>query len=313
MVVKIKPYSGLGKLDILYKMLKKLECEVQDYCLVVFAGDNGISSENTSIYHNMKSTEIVNSHISGRAPTVNLLKRLGKKEIIVNIGLNSPVENGEILNYNVKQGSNSFLLGDALEKGEVIDAIDAGRIVWDNISLSSFDIVGVGEIGVGEIGVANTLCAAGLVVAVTGLSPEYLVGRGSSDCKVIRKKVDIIIKALEKRRPEPDNAIDVLARFGGLEIAALAGFMSRAAEKRIPVMLDGFVTSAAALLASMIDERVINYLIVPSLSDQIGHQVILDKLGLQAIFDLDINYGEGLTSAIGLFLAEMASSFNRLT
>jgi len=105
--------------------------------------------------------------------------------------------------------------------------------------------------------------------------------------------------------PDPNSVTDILARFGGLEIAALAGFMIEACRDGRLVMLDGYVTAVAALLANLVNDKVSSYLIAPSLSDQRGHQLILDRIGLEAVFDLGINYGEGLAAALGMFFGEI--------
>jgi nicotinate-nucleotide--dimethylbenzimidazole phosphoribosyltransferase len=299
------PIQGLGRLEFLYSRLEKLNNNARDYCLVIFAGDNGVSCENTSIYEPMSSYGIVKRHLEGNAPTAILLNRLGKKEYIVDVGLARQMENSAIIDHNIRRGSANFLDEDALEKWEVKKAIAAGQRIWDEIDYSRFDIIGLGEIGV-----ANTLCAAALTAVMTANAPAVMAGKGSGDDKVIDKKADIISRALEFRYPEADNLLDLMARFGGLEIAALSGFILEAAKKQKPIVLDGFVTAVAALLASRIDSSVNTYLIAPSLSDERGHRTVLDILGLEPVFDLNINYGEGLAAAIGLFMAEITAKFH---
>lgn len=298
-------FMGLGNLETLYSRLEKLKSSAQKYCLVIFAGDNGVSYENTSIYEAMSSYRIVERHLEGKSPTALLLSRLGKREYIVDVGLARQIDHAEIIDHNLRRGSANFLREDALYEWEVKRAMAIGQNTWDEINCSSFDIIGIGEIGV-----ANTLCAAALASVITAYSPAAMVGRGSNDDKVVDKKVDIISRALEFRCPESDNIIDLMVRFGGLEIAALAGFILAAARNRKPVVLDGYVTAVAALLASYIDPAVSSCLIAPSLSDERGHQTVLDILDLEPTFDLDINYGEGLASVIGLFLAEMTVKFH---
>ncbi|MDD3268118.1 MAG: nicotinate-nucleotide--dimethylbenzimidazole phosphoribosyltransferase [Syntrophomonadaceae bacterium] len=299
-----RPFKGLGKLEILYEKLNKIHTEAENYGLLIFAADNGISHENCSIYPAMSSAEIVYSHLEGKSPTVKLLQRLNKNELIVDVGLARQISHPEILERNVCMGSRNFLHSDALEQIEARQAIEIGRSLWDENYISNFDIIGIGEIGVG-----NTVCAAALASVLTGVEIAEMVGRGSASAKVIDKKVDIISKARTVRCPSKDNVLDLLARFGGLEIAALTGFISRAPEKNRAIMLDGYVTAVAALLASKIDEEVPAFLITPSLSVEPGHHIVLEHLGQEAIFDLDINHGEGLAALIGLFFAEMAMRF----
>lgn len=300
---KLSPDNGLGSLARLQERLEELQCCAGRYGLVLFASDNGISREGTSRYEPMSSSQIVLSHLNGLAPTAFLLQRINRPEYIVDMGLYDSVYHPNLWSCNIRKGSHSFLEGDALNAREVEQALDCGRLIMQRISEQQFDIIGIGEIGIGD-----TLCAAAIAAVLTGKYPGDLTGRGSSNDKVIGKKNDIICRALEQRYPQKD-VIDILSRFGGLEIAGLTGFILEAAARGIPLMLDGYVTAVAALLASIRDEQVRHYLIAPNLALERGHTLILDRLGIEPVFRLDLNYGEGLASAIGLFMAELACAF----
>jgi nicotinate-nucleotide--dimethylbenzimidazole phosphoribosyltransferase len=250
------------------------------------------------MYKPMQSALIVQEHLNGYSPTSRLTKAMQIREIIIDVGLATPLHDTYVWNRNICRGSRNFLQEDALKEEEVIRAIQIGAQIWDEISCPNFDIIAVGEIGI-----SNTICAAAIASALCGLHPKHLTGKGSGDSKVIAKKVDIICRAMALRRPDVANVIDILMRFGGLEIAALTGFISQAKVKNTLVMLDGYVVSVAALLASINDPGVVEYLLAPSLSDENGHQFILNKLGLDFLFDMDINYGEGLAAVLGLYLA----------
>lgn len=302
------PWQGLGKLHTLHQSLVVRQCPARNYGLVIFAADNGISRYGTSYYPPMHSHLLVDLHLRGCAPTACLLARLEKEEIIVDMGLAHPLPPKSIIDHNIRPGSRDFLQGDALVAGEVIAALEGGRSIWEEISGRKFDILGVGEIGI-----ADTLCAAALTTAITGLSPVIYTGKGSGSGKAIARKTDIICRALKQRRPDSGSVLDLLSRFGGLEIAGLTGFISRAPEQGIPIMLDGYVTSVAALLASLIDQRVRDYLIAPSQGDEAGHKPVLNRLGLDYIFDLNMNHGEGLAAVLGLSLAALVEDFYKET
>ncbi|HWP95789.1 MAG TPA: nicotinate-nucleotide--dimethylbenzimidazole phosphoribosyltransferase [Syntrophomonadaceae bacterium] len=295
---------GLGRLNGLHDKLSVQGCPAQSWTLVVFAGDNGISREHTSHYPPLQSGDLVLAHLDGSNPTVRLLERLNRREWLIDVGLYMDLNQPRLIDKRVSKGTRNFLCEDALDHSQVLSAMNAGQSAWDLINYHDFDIIGLGEIGI-----ADTLCAAALGVAVLELPEAALVGQGSANRSVIDKKSEIIKRALEYRHPDPANVIDLLARFGGLEIAALTGFIVKANEKGIPIMLDGYVTSVAALLASQLNSDVIPYLIAPSLSAETGHAIILNRLGLEPLFDLSLNYGEGLASVIGLFLAEITMSF----
>ncbi|HHV15054.1 MAG TPA: nicotinate-nucleotide--dimethylbenzimidazole phosphoribosyltransferase [Gelria sp.] len=300
MLENISRRVATGRLAYWYEKLKKLAGQDLQSILIIFAADNGISVEYCSTYKPMQSALIVQEHLHGQSPTSKLLKAMEIREIIVDVGLATPVNDVRILNRNVCRGSRNFLQEDALKKEEVTGAIQTGAKLWDEISCSDFDIIAIGEIGI-----SNTLCAAAIASAVSGLHPDLLTGKGSGDSKVIAEKVDIICKGLDLRRPDATNIVDILTRFGGLEIAALTGFISQARKKKTLLMLDGYVTSVAALLASITEPEVVEYLLAPSLSVETGHQFILDKLGLDFLFNMDINYGEGLAAVLGLYLARL--------
>ncbi len=292
--------TAMGRLAYWQQKLSQLDCKTRQGILVIFAADNGISVEHCSMYKPMQSALIVQEHLNGQAPTSRLLQAMKTREIIVDVGLATPVSDSRIWNHNICKGSRNFLQEDALEEGEVVRAIQIGKQIWDEISCFDFDIIAVGEIGI-----SNTISTAAIASVLCGLHPNDLTGKGSGDSKVIAKKVDIICRAMALRRPDAANIIDILMRFGGLEIAALAGFISQAKIKNTLVMLDGYVTAVAALLASISKPGVVEYLLAPSLSEETGHQLILDKLGLDFLFDMDINYGEGLAAVLGLHLARL--------
>lgn len=299
----IPRWAAMGRMACWHKKLNLMGCNCNDSILLIFAGDNGISCEHTGSYRPMQSALIVKEHLEGRSPTTMLLKQMGSSELIIDVGLATPVDDIRVIDYNIRRGSRNFLYEDALEEAEVLSALQAGAKLWDEIQCTNFDIILVGEIGI-----SDTLCAAAIASSLTGINPMNLTGKGSGDSKVIDKKVDIISRAIALRKPEPDSVTDILVRFGGLEIAALTGFLTRAREKKTPVILDGYVTSVAALLASCIDSSLGEYLLAPSLSDQTGHRLIMERLGLDFLFDMNINYGEGLAAALGLHLARLINN-----
>lgn len=286
----------------LRQRLQELECRVKNYAVIIYAGDNGISEEGASRYEPLNSGSIVNTHLYKQAPTAFFLERIGSPEFIVDIGLHDCVSHPDLLEYKVASGTRNFLYEDAITAMEAEQALASGSRLWNRIGGSRFDIVGIGEIGIGD-----TLCAAAIASVLTGNHPELMTGPGSADDKVISQKTDIIVKAIAERCPAID-IIDLLSRFGGLEIAGLTGFILEATAHRVPIILDGYVTAVAALLASLADRRVGHYIIAPSLSQERGHKIVLDELGVNPLLSLDLNYGEGLVSAIGLFMAELSSS-----
>ncbi len=290
----------LGSINQLQRYLRELQCRAKNYAVILYAGDNGVSWEGTSRYAPMHSGSIVSAHLERLAPTAFFLDRIGRPEFIADVGLYEHIDHPALIDCKVTSGSRNFLYGDALTPDQVEEALASAPKLWEHIDGSRFDIIGIGEIGIGD-----TLCAAAIASVLTGNNPGYVTGCGSSDDKVIGQKIDIIDKAIAQRCPEI-NIIDLLSRFGGLEIAGLTGFILKAVEQGVPVMLDGYVTAVAALLASLKDKRVGRYVIAPSLALEKGHQIVLNELGVKPVFSFDFNYGEGLVAAIGLLMAELS-------
>ncbi len=274
-----------------------------NYCLVLFAGDNGISGENISAYLPYSTSDIVQEHLYGRAPTARLLQQMNKLEYIIDVGLAKSVPG--TVKLNIRRGTANFLFGDALERIEVERAIEIGAFICNSLSNYKFDIIGIGEIGV-----ADTLCASALISVMLGVSPADIVGPGSAGDKVYAQKVDIINRALRYRQVNPFDTIDLLSRFGGLEIASLAGFILEAARKGIGIMLDGYVTSVAALLARGLDNQADFKLLTSSLSAEPGHLMALESLSLKPDINLGIHYGEGLAAILGMNLKQYECNLN---
>lgn len=287
----------LGKLSQLLSAASVLPSEFHHSGLVIFAADHGISTEGYSAFDPLRTDLLVKFHLEGKSPVSRILKSINKPEIIVNAGLYHHINYKSLLNYPVRRGSRPFLEGDALTPLEVEQAVQLGFSLWDEISEWQFDIIGIGELGVG-----NTLAAEAITCAMLNLKPEQIAGSGSAAYKVISQKTDIIKRALQYRHPQPNDYRDLLMRFGGLEIAALAGFVARMFTLNKIVILDGLVTTVAAALASLILPGRTELLIAPSLAGEMGHQYLLEELGMQAVWDWQLNFGEGLAAALGVFL-----------
>jgi len=296
--------NGMGKLNTLYSQLDALGCKGRDWALLVFAGDHGVSLEGISSYQALGSGHIAAAHLNGTSPTSKLLERLGKKEWIFNLGLYDDLDNQNVIQKRIRKGTRNFINEYAMDYGEVAAALEAGRAAWDYVKLYDFDMIGLGEIGIG-----NTLSASALGSAAMQLPVELMTGPGSGGCTRMARKIELLRQAMDKEPPDPNNVLDILARFGGLEIAALTGFISEAKNYGIPVILDGFVTTVAALLAVMLNNQSLPNLFCPSLAVEPGHRLILERLQLEPWFDLDLNYGEGLAAVMGMFMAEITMSF----
>lgn len=296
--------DGMGKLHALHHRFHDLGCQGKDWALLIFAGDNGVSLEGTSHYQALQSGQIVAAHLNGTSPTARLLERLGKNEWIFDLGLCDDLNSPDLIQKRIRKGTRNFINEDALHYGEVLAALAAGRAAWELIKNCDYDMLGLGEIGIG-----NTLCAAALGAAAMELPVASMTGPGSAGCQTIVRKLELIRRAMDNRMPDSNNVLDMLTRFGGLEIAALTGFISEAERYGLPIILDGFVASVAALLAAKLNNKDLPNLFCPSLAAEPGHSLVLERLQISPWFDLDLNYGEGLAAVLGLFIAEVTMSF----
>jgi nicotinate-nucleotide--dimethylbenzimidazole phosphoribosyltransferase len=190
----------------------------------------------------------------------------------------------------------------AMTRAEAIAAIDAGRSVATGLIDGGVDILAVGEMGIG-----NTTSASALAAVLTGRPPSEVTGRGTGlDEVAVAHKVAVIERALDRLRPDAKDPLGVLAAAGGLEIAALVGAILAAAEARIPVVLDGFITGSAALVAAAIAPALAPRLIASHVSAEPGHRIVLERLGLRPLLDLDLRLGEGSGAALALPLIRAA-------
>jgi nicotinate-nucleotide--dimethylbenzimidazole phosphoribosyltransferase len=187
-----------------------------------------------------------------------------------------------------------------MSKEEAIRSIEAGiELVEEELS------TGVDILGTGDMGIGNTTASSAITAALTGADVAAVTGRGTGvDDKGWEKKVKVIQKALELNRPDPKDAMDVLSKVGGFEIGGIAGLILAGARYRVPVVLDGFISGAAALIAASLCPQVKPFLIASHQSVEEGHRIILDRLGLKPLLHLGLRLGEGTGAALGISLAD---------
>ena len=189
-----------------------------------------------------------------------------------------------------------------MTKEEAVRAIESGMEIFLDEWNKGIDIVGIGEMGIG-----NTASASAISAVITGRPVSELTGRGTGiDDKTHFRKIEIIEKAINLNKPQAKDAIDVLAKVGGFEIGGLSGVVLAAASKRVPVVIDGFISTAAALIAYAIEPKVKDYLIASHCSVEKGHKAILDYLGLKPILDLSLRLGEGTGAALAMNIVDAA-------
>jgi nicotinate-nucleotide--dimethylbenzimidazole phosphoribosyltransferase len=302
-----KPLGSLGRLERLAVQIVGITSRPQPKLgrrtVVVMAADHGVTVEGVSGYPSSVTAEMVHNFARGGA-AINVLARLAHAEVvIVDIGVAAdfPPEL-PILRRKVAYGTANLARTPAMSLDQARAAIGVGIEVVDLSPGGAPDVICLGEMGIG-----NTTAASAIVAAVTGLPVASVTGRGTGiDDTTWARKVSVIDRALALHQPDAHDPLQVLACLGGLEIGGLVGVVLGAAVRRIPILVDGFIATAAALLAVELCPAARNYLIAAHRSVEIGHQAVLERLELEPLFALDLRLGEGTGAALALPILDAA-------
>ena len=312
-----KPKGSLGKLEEFAKRIVaitgKSNPSLDKKVIVTMAGDHGITEEGVSAYPSAVTAQMVYNFLRGGAGVNVLAKHVGAKVIVVDMGVAEDLQpHSELIIRKIAKGTQNFAKGPAMTREQAIQAIETGiEIVEDIISKNEVDIIGTGEMGIG-----NTTPSSAIASVFTGQPIEHVTGRGTGiDDATYTQKVNTIEKALKLNAPDPKDPIDVLSKVGGFEIGGLVGVTLASVANRIPVVIDGFISSAAGLLAVELKPEAKDYIFAAHASVEIGHRAILDRMGLLPILDLKMRLGEGTGAALAMniidagvkILNEMAS------
>lgn len=298
MDAKIKPLRSLGVLeDIagqLAGILRTSKPEIKGKAVLLMAGDHGVVVEGVSAAPQEITAQMFYSYLRGGAG-INVLARHGGAELIcTDIGIAPPLDPPELMANRVKNGTDNMAHGPAMTRQEALLALLTGAQVAAQTIDSGINLLATGEVGIG-----NTTPSAALVSVFTGHSVEEVTGRGTGvKDEALKHKQDIIKQAIEVNRPNSADPLDTLAKIGGLEIAALVGVILEAAYKHVPVILDGIISTAAALTAAQIAPLSALYMISSHNSEEMGHQLALKKLDLQFRLDFHMRLGEGTGAAL---------------
>ena len=302
-----KPLGSLGRLEELaarYVMITgEIKPAVPRGAVFTFAADHGVALEGVSAYPREVTSQMVMNFLRGGAGVNVLARHAGINVKVVDIGVDYDFGMvPELIARKVMRGTRNLLFEPAMTR------VQAEQSVMVGMELASQAIQdGIGLIGTGDMGIGNTTPSAAITSVMTGQSVAEVTGRGTGiDDIGYARKVSVILQALDLHRPDCTDALDVLAKVGGLELGGLAGLMLGAAATRVPVVLDGFIAGAAALIAVGLQPRCREYLIASHRSVERGHQAIMDHLGLKPILDLDLRLGEGTGACLGMSLVSAA-------
>jgi nicotinate-nucleotide--dimethylbenzimidazole phosphoribosyltransferase len=314
-----KPPGSLGELETIAMRLAgirgRLVTDITRPAVIVFAADHGVAVRGVSAYPPEVTAQMVANFAAGGAAINVLARAAGADLVVIDIGVAggdpgalataSPRSSSgaRLIRTRVASGTQDFTSGPAMTRAEALAAIDIGRVAVANLIDEGADLIAIGEMGIG-----NSTAASAIAAALTGAPVRAVTGRGTGvDDPGLERKIAVIEAALILHRPDPQDPIGVLAAVGGLEIAGLVGAILVAAAARVPIVLDGFITGAAALVATAIAPNLPDRLLAAHRSVEPGHAIVLDRLGLRPILELDLRLGEGSGAALAIPIIRAAA------
>jgi len=326
-----KPQGSLGRLEELAKLIVgitgKENPEFKNKVIFTLAADHGVAEEKVSAYPKEVTAQMVYNFLSGGAGINVLAKHIGARVIVVDMGVAEKVQGSPVKlsiteagsrpildeqregfkvqgfkDRKINYGTKNMAKGPAMTKTEAIRSIEVGIEVFEEELKKGIDIIGTGDMGIG-----NTTASSAITACFTKRAVEDVTGKGTGiNDKGLENKTKIIKKALKVNHPNLSDPIDVLSKVGGFEIGGLAGIILAAASRRIPLVIDGFISGAAALIAYHIEPKTREYMIASHCSVEKGHRIILQHIGLLPLLDLNLRLGEGTGAALGINIAEAA-------
>jgi nicotinate-nucleotide--dimethylbenzimidazole phosphoribosyltransferase len=304
-----KPPGSLGVLEDVSVQLAGLSGQCppplpEPAAVAVFAGDHGVHAQGVTPWPQEVTAQMVANFLAGGAVINALAGQAGADVVVVDVGVAQDLQAVPgLITRNVRRGTRDMTVEPALTRDEAERAVEVGIDV-------ARDLVAAGNrcLLTGDMGIANTTASAALIAALTGASPAAVTGRGTGiDDETLARKVDAVERALDRHRPDPADPVGVLAAVGGLEHAALAGFLLGAAAARVPVILDGVIACSAALVARAFAPDAVAAMIAGHRSAEPGASVALGALGLTPLVDLNLRLGEGSGAALALPLVQGAA------
>lgn len=305
---KTKPRGSLGRLELIACRLAGIRGDARlrslEPAIVVCAADHGVAAEGVSAYPQEVTGQMLRNFASGGAAVCVLARRAGARLIVADLGVRTPVDDPAILDRRVAAGTANSARGPAMTDGEMCRAVLAGIELAEGLARD-----GIGVVGMGEMGIGNTTAASALTAALLRTRPDGVCGPGTGlDEAGVAHKRTVVWRALEANNVSPYDPLGAVAGVGGFELAALTGLVLGCAANRVAVLVDGFITAAAALAAVCVEERSRDFLIASHRSPEPGHRLLLDALRLEALLDLEMRLGEGSGAALALPLLQAAAA-----
>jgi nicotinate-nucleotide--dimethylbenzimidazole phosphoribosyltransferase len=304
------PHWALGRLMDLAADLAAGACSLNPptalRTVVTFAADHGVARSGVSLYPQEVTGQMVLNFLRGGAGVNALARVSGARIIVVNMGIagdfKDPEGFSDYLSRSLGPGTDDLSVGPAMSRDKALRAVEIGIEIAQSLD-KSCDVFGTGDMGIG-----NTTSSSAIIATMTGAGVTEVVGRGTGiNDDALRLKQDVVGRALEVNRPDPSDALDVLSKVGGFEIGGIAGLILGAASLKRPVLIDGLISTAGALIAQGLSPVAADYMIAAHKSVEPGHVAALARLGKTPLMDLGMRLGEGTGAALAMCLVEAAA------
>jgi nicotinate-nucleotide--dimethylbenzimidazole phosphoribosyltransferase len=300
-----KPQGSLGRLEEFARRMAAitgtLEPDTARKVIFTFAGDHGIVEEGVSAFPREVTPQMVLNFLAGGAGVNVLARHVGAEVLVVDVGVDHDFDAlPGLIHRKVMRGTRNFARGPAMTGEEAVAALEVGIALAREAKQE-----GVALLGTGEMGIGNTTPSSAIIAILSGRSVREVTSRGTGiGDSALEHKIRVIEQGLQLNHPDVTNPLDVLAKVGGAEIAGIAGLVLGGAACRLPVVVDGFISTAGALIAAELCPAVKGYLFAAHQSVETGHRFMLERLGLEPILDLRLRLGEGTGAALAMSLIE---------
>ena len=302
-----KPQGSLGRLEEFAKQLVAITGskipDLDKKAVFTFAGDHGVADEGVSAFPKEVTPQMVMNFLHGGAGINVLARHAGADVMVVDIGVAhdfGKLNKEGFISRKVVSGTKNMRIGPAMTREEAEQCIETGVAIAHEFAEKGYKIFGTGEMGI-----ANTSPSSAITSVLTGKAVEEVTGRGTGiNDEAWQNKIQVIRDSIHVNAPDSSDPIGVLAKVGGAEIGGIAGLILGAAADKIPVVIDGFISTAGALIAYLIEPKTRDYMFAAHLSQELGHKTLLEKIGLKPILDLDMRLGEGTGAALAMIVIE---------
>ncbi|MEA4847549.1 MAG: nicotinate-nucleotide--dimethylbenzimidazole phosphoribosyltransferase [Clostridiaceae bacterium] len=302
----VKPIGSLGKLEDLAVKISgitgKQSNSFEKKAIIIMASDNGVVEEGVSAAPQAVTALMTINFLKGTTGVCVLAKHAGADIRVVDIGVGSDLEYPGLINRKIRKGTGNIAKGPAMSRDEAVCAIETGMEMVSQLVKDGYSLFGTGEMGIG-----NTSTSSAVAMAFLGCSAEAAVGKGVGLTEEgYANKKSVIERAINVNKPDPKDPIDVLSKVGGFDIAGMTGCFLGAAYQRVPIVIDGFISAAAALAAYRINPLVKDFIIPSHLSEEPGYKLVISEIGLKPLLDLNMRLGEGSGCPLAFNVIEAA-------